>query len=682
MKMSSLRSTLLLAVTFLLGTLLHAAPTPPSGQGVVTYTPVEKTVQGNQPLSQNYTLAIKSPANLVPGTSVTITLNKTILSKPDNVSDATTLSLLTLAPATLTFTGPNQELTTTVSVNVPLGDFAGNYAWRLTPSGWPSNLNIVDIGATVNARVSAPQSTDTTTPAITLLSPVNGTEYTYLPATGQPVNVPVNFAATVGTGGQPISGMQAFINGLSVPVTPSGLGTLSATATGTVPLTIPGPYTIRATATNQNGTSEAGADITVVLVAPPPTIAATSPAVNSVYSYTVGGSGVTVPVSFTATSLYGNITSAAATLNGTPITLNLSGVNSSLVATGSASLNLTTAGSYNLVFTATNAYGAATPVTVPFQVEVLAAPTPPAVTILTPANGTVYTRVAGSAATVVNYTFKGTAAANSPIKTVKVTIDGVTVTPSTLNGLNTATVTGGGAKSYTSAGTHVISVTVTNAAGSASTSSTFEIRETQPVEVCQNLTWLPPISLNKTIEGGSTMPIKFRLDCRGCFVRDTTTLIAIYEVYANGSTSNPVIYPYGSPGPNPPNYAITGNAYHLNFKTAEGVHRYRIEVYHPLTADGSSLQLLGSKDLLTKKASGHGCKSDKSGKGKNCKSGKYCKSDKSDKSDKSGKSHKSYKNYKSDKSDKSDKSCKSYKSSYSGKSDKSDKSDKSGKYHR
>lgn len=663
MKKMTPSSLLLLAATFFLGTLLQAAPTPPSGQGVVTYTPVEKTVQGNQPLSQSYTLSIKAPANLVAGTPVTITLSKIVLSKPDNVSNAAALNLLTLAPDTLTFTAPNQELTLTVAVNVPLGDFAGNYAWRIMPAGWPSNLSITDIGATVNARVSAPQSTDTTTPAIVLLSPVNGTEYTYQPALGQPVNVPVNFAATVGTGGQPISGMQAFINGLPVTVTPSGLGTLSATAVGSVPLTIPGPYTIRATATNQNGTSEASADITVVLSAPPPTIAATSPLPNAVFTYTAGGAGVTVPVSFTATSLYGNITAAAATLNGTPITLNLSGVNSSLVATGSAVLNLTTAGSYNLVFTATNAYGAATPVSVPFTVSVVAAPTPPAVTILTPANGTVFNRVTGSAATVVDYTFKGTATTSAPITTVKVTIDGVTVTPSTLSGLNTGTVTGGGAKSYTAAGTHVISVTVTNAAGSASTSSTFEIRETPPAEVCQTLTWLPPISLNKTIEGGSTMPIKFRLDCNGKFVRDTTTLIAIYEVYANGSTSNPVIYPYGSQGPNPPNYAITGKSYHLNFKTAKGVHRYRIEVYHPLTANGSSLQLLGSKDLLTKQASGHGCKSDKSGKGKNCKSGKYCKSDKNDKSDKSGKSAKSDKSGKSGKSGKSDKSDKSGKSS-------------------
>jgi Fe-S cluster assembly protein SufB len=41
-------------------------------------------------------------------------------------------------------------LTVTVSVDVPLGDFAGNYAYRIQPSGWPANLPIVDEGATVH----------------------------------------------------------------------------------------------------------------------------------------------------------------------------------------------------------------------------------------------------------------------------------------------------------------------------------------------------------------------------------------------------------------------------------------------------------------------------------------------------------------------------------------------------
>ena len=34
------------------------------------------------------------------------------------------------------------------------------------------------------------------------------------------------------------------------------------------------------------------------------------------------------------------------------------------------------------------------------------------------------------------------------------------------------------------------------------------------------------------------------------------------------------------------------------------MHRHRIEVYHPFTADGSALQLLGSKELLTKNGQG------------------------------------------------------------------------------
>ena len=591
---------MLFFVSLLCATLTRAQPDPGGVPASVQYNPQEKVVQGNQPLIQSYSLDIIAPSNLPVGTSTTVDLVLSVLAKPaTGVTDTQALGFISLSPSTLTFTGPSQTRTTTVAVNVPVGNVAGQYAYKILPSGWPLTTNgITDSGATVNAIADPQGSTDSSPPTITLLSPSNGAAYTYSPASGLPVTVPINFAATVGTGGFPIDGMVAFINNTTVNVTAVGVPSLSASATGSAQLTAGGTYTVTVGATNRKGTSWATADINVTVSAPPPTITPSLPTNNASYTYTLGTAGVSVPVSFTATSIYGNISSLAATLNGSPITLSLAGVGTSTTASGSASLLLNTAGTYNLVLSAANAYGAATPVTIPFKVT---GTTPaPSVSITSPANGSIFTRASGSPPTVVNFTFQG-GTSYGTITSAIVKVDGSPVT-ATVNGLNTASITGTGALSYSAAGQHTLNVTVTNSGGAtASTSSTFSIEQTS-AQICRDLTWLPPISLNKTIEGGSTMPIKFTLDCNGKFVRDTSVLIAIYEVFRNGSTSTPTIYHYGTGSPNPPDYVITGQQYHLNFPTAKGVHSYKIEVY---SSASGSVQLLGSKELNTKKAGGN-----------------------------------------------------------------------------
>lgn len=594
MKLFALRTVILAVASFSLATRLVAAPAPPTQPAPVSYNPVAKLVQGNQPLTQSYELAITSPANLANGNSVTVSLGLSVLTKPaTGVTDATALNFISCNPAVLTFTGPNQPLTTTVTVTVPVGNFAGDYAYKITPSGWPTNVgSITDTGATVNARVSPPNSTDTSPPAILLLSPADSSVYTYAPTSGIPVTVPINFSATVGTNGEPIDGMLAFIDNTPVSVNVLGLLTLSASATGSAQLTTPGSHTVSVLATNRYGTSRASAGLSILVSAPPPTITAASPLANATFNYTLGSAGASVPVSFTANSAYGNITALSASLDGSPVVLNVSGVGSATTAAGTATLTISTPGSYSLVLSASNDYGAAAPVTIPFTVRgVTPAPT---VSIISPASGSAFTRTAGDPATVVNYSFQG-GATYGTVTAVTVTVDGVPVTAS-VTGLNTPGITGSGTLSYTAGGAHTLNVTVSNGGATASASSSFAVNQTQP-QVCRDLTWLPPISLNKTIEGGATMPIKFTLSCHGDFVRDTSVLIAIYEVFPNGTHSNPVIYPYGTGRPASPDYSIDGKKYQLNFKTARGVHGYRIEVY---SSASGPLQLLGSKELNTK----------------------------------------------------------------------------------
>ncbi|MBW7896514.1 MAG: PKD domain-containing protein [Opitutaceae bacterium] len=670
----------LAAVSFFLGLNSHAATPPPGGGGgppaPVAYFPSSKIMQGDQPLLQSYTLSITSPSNLPAGVVTPLTMLGTVLSKPEGVDDGAALSFLSFSPSTLAFTGPNEVRSVTVTVDVPLGNFAGNYAYRIKHTGWPSGVPVTDEGATVNALVSPAATTDESPPTVILQSPVDGTQYVYYPATGEPAKVPVFFEATVNETADPINGLLAYINGVpQAGVTTTGIGTHVATGSLELALVEPGTYAVRVTASNQHGTSEDSGDFTVVVSAPPPTISVASPAPGSNYTFPAGGTGVSVPVTYTATSLYGNITATNATLNGAPIpTLQLDGVGTSLVATGSATLSITTPGSYVLNFTAANAYDLAVPVTVPFTVssyEPL-----PTVTIVTPEDDAVFTRTLGDPATAVNFSFTGGTDFGT-VESVTVLLDGEPVV-ATINGEGTASITGSFTQSFSTAGTHTLTVTLNNGYSTATDSTTFTIKETSG-EICANLTWLPPISLNKTVQGGSVMPIKFTLQCQGEFVRNESVLISIYEILPDGTETDPVLYPYGSGSPNPAEYAITGPMYHLNYPTAEGVHRYRIEVYLPLSADGTNLQLLGTKDLLTK-GDDKDCKSDKSNKsGKSDKSDKSFKSDKSNKSGKSDKSIKSGKSDKWGKSDKSIKSDKSDKSSKSNKSDKGSKSDKSGK---
>lgn len=587
------RITAVLGATFVFAGAVQAIPS-----AGVQYNPKVKAVQGNQPLKESYPIVITTPNSIAEGSNLTIGYNITILSKPSAVSDATALSFISLSPSTMNVTGPNQSKTVTVTVDVPPGDFAGDYSYLVTTTGWPVGLTVPDAGSTVNARVAPTEVVDESPPTVTLQDPSNGANLVYYPAVG-PLEIPVIFEAVVGDNGATVDSMQAFIGSTPVPFTTTGLNTLDAKATGTATVTAPGIYTISVGATNLHGTGYDSADVTVVVSAPAPSITVASPTSGAQFVYPAGSSSATVPISFTATSVYGNVTSVAATRDGSPITLSSSAPGTTVTST--ASLNLV-AGDYTLVFYAASDYGTATPVTIPIKVRT-EAPVPdlPVVSILTPTAGQVFSRTEGDAATVINYSF-AVNAATGPISAVTVAIDGATQSP-TLAGLNSTSVTGSGTISYTAGGAHTLTVTATNPDGSASASTTYTIQQA-PATVCRNLFWLPPISLDNTVEGGSTMPIKFTLTCKGSFVRDTEVMIAIYEIFADGSFGDPVIYPYGANGnPNPPDYAINGHHYQLNFDTAKGVHRYRIEVYRPL-ADGS-FQVLGTKDLLTKGKKGN-----------------------------------------------------------------------------
>ncbi len=557
----------------------------------VGYNPVAKIIQGDQPLTESYALSITAPSTMVAGSQVTVTLGFTVLSRATGVSVDTALGFITASPAQLTFTAPSQTLNTTITIAVPAGTFAGDYQWGIKPLSWPAGLPVTDAGATVNATAFPPVVVNNSVPAISLSAPVDGASFTYVAVTGAPISFPIRFSATVAAGGSPIRALQATFADVPLVVTSTGLGTLAATGTATSPnITTPGIYTVRVSATNIPGTSFATADVKVVVSAPPPTLTILSPTTGA--SYPLLGGLARVPISLSSTSIYGNITSLTAWLGNGGVSPMQIGAVGALTASGTSNFYLTAPGTYTLTAEAKTDYGTTTK---QMTFTVAAVNATPVVSLATPA---IIQRFAGDPPTAVNYTFQGTSpVAGTTIRFVSLAlVSGVVSTPvipTTLTGLNTAIVSGGGTLLISTPGTYTLSVTAENRYAVATAASTFTVRESVRT-FCGDVTWLPPISLNKTIKGGSNMPIKFTLICADGglhFVRDTSVLISIYD--ESDPLSRPAIYPFGAGSPNPPNYAINGNHYQLNFPTAKGTHRYRIEILGP------SGEVLATKELNT-----------------------------------------------------------------------------------
>ncbi len=592
---------------------------------IVTYLPRTTLVEGDQPLAINNTLAIVSPANVVSGQSVTITPVITLLSAPAGADPTDALSFITLDPATLVFTAPNQTLTTTIQMKVPVGKMAGDYAYQIATPGWAAGT--VDNFGFVNLTVSAAQQ-DQAPPSLVLDGPTDGSTYTYT-AGGPAISIPLQFHATAAAAA-PLTQLSADVNGVALTLSTVGLGTTNASGAGTISLAAPGIYTVSARATNVVGTSLATAEITVNLVTPP-TVTIAQPAPGGTYVYVTSAPPLAVPFSFSAASAGGGISALSATLNGTPVTVAASGLGT-LNATGTGSLAVSAAGTYTFTATATTPNGT-TSATRTFTVTVQS----PAVTVTIskPANGAVF-QIKPCCGDVLSIplAFAAAAAGSGKISALSATLNGSTVAVK-CSGLGTASATGTGTLRVTAAGTYTLAATAVSGGVSTVSKAVFTVQETVP-----SLLWLPPISLGKVQNGGSTVPIKFQLqfaatsdgcdhnwnrdddDDHGCCggsqngndddhhgncdddddgtINDTSVKIAIYEILANGGSSAVQVFTYGC-RPNSSSYSIDDDGhYQLNFPTAkQGTHQYHIDVYR-FAAGSTTPQLLGTKEFLTR----------------------------------------------------------------------------------
>ncbi len=495
------------ALAFGVATALLAASTAHAvTTNSVLYSVPRQIVQGNMPLTTSYTLQITSPVYFPVGVISQVALNTTVLTAPANVSNATALSFVTYTPLqtglvgglvasipllnqitsavpVLTFTGPNQTISVTVNVNIPDGAWAGSFGYEISTFGWPSMLSpkgfvvpVDDQGAFIN--VTAARVASANGPVITINQPMDQTVYTWY--AGDPsLNIPYEIdGATLD--GSALTAMNATVtyvdaNGATVTqnmtLSPVGLGVPNTTtvATGTFNAPVPGVYTINANDANAVGTASATTQITVQVMAGPPTVSIKSPAPNSTYTMTAG-TELDIPYSFTGISQYSGITLLTATLDGVPVAFTPNGYGN-LTATGTGILPITTGGEHVLDVTATDANGFAETSESIF-VTVVAPQSPPAVVINTPAPNATFTLYSGGNLTVP-FTFTGSSTI-TPITALSATVNGVPVTFST-SGLNTISATGSTNLTITAAGTYNLKVTATNAVGTALATQSFTV---------------------------------------------------------------------------------------------------------------------------------------------------------------------------------------------------------------
>lgn len=231
----------------------------PPGPGTVGYSQSTQSIQGDLPFIFNYGLRVTAPKDLPSGTTATISFSVVPRAVPagDTVDHA--LNYISFSPRHLVFTAASQVQMVTVTVSAPasvVGDFSG-YCYQIFARGWPSNYEATNSGTAINIG-----------PAPTHLSmqvdaPTDSSIITV--AAGDPLPTSaLSITASENGGTGAITQIAATLDGTAVALSSSGLGTTTATATGTLTFGAPGVHLIRASATDANGTAYMDTIVTLV----------------------------------------------------------------------------------------------------------------------------------------------------------------------------------------------------------------------------------------------------------------------------------------------------------------------------------------------------------------------------------------------------------------------------------
>jgi len=393
-----------------------------------------------------------------------------------------------------------QTLTATLDgVPFTIGTVAGLGQLTATGSGsFVFNSNVPNASGqhTITVTATDPHGTATTAAtfvvnvlfpqiATTIATPANGSTL-YLPPDASPLNVPFSFT-TVATNSATVLAVSATLTGgdattVSVPLASvSGLGSTTASGSGTLLNVLPGTYTLGALGTNDTLGLSSYASTTFTVLPPPPPVTAITQPPQAAYT-ALAGYALTIPFTGVTTSTGAYITTQVATLDGQPVTLssNANGTALTATATGTLSLTSTATGTttHTLVVTGTDTYGQTSTAQTTFTVTV----NQPVITIaINPqiSAGSPYT-LPTSGSLTIPFTFTGNITTGATVDTIVGALGGTPVSITATTGLGTAaTATASGNLVITAPGTYTLTATDTNTVSgvSATTSVTFTVNK-------------------------------------------------------------------------------------------------------------------------------------------------------------------------------------------------------------
>ncbi len=300
------------------------------------------------------TVTINTPT---PGSTYTYRLGGSPVDVALSFTGTTTSGSITQLFATLDDTHP-LELTT---ANLNQLSATGTADIFFTDTGvGPHHIHVTagdQFGQVVSADTNFTINVVGPQPAVNITTPTPNLVF-MIPSGATTAAVPFSFTTTVQNGFN-VDTVSATLGSTALPLSTTGLGSPSATSTGTVSLPV-GSYTLAATGGSAGITVNASVSFTVKAATLPPSVVITSPPVGYTLAI-VPGTTATVPLTFTGTSNNpgGVITTLSATLDGASVPVASSTIGQTN-ATGTATLSVTASGTHHIVVTATDAAGNAT----------------------------------------------------------------------------------------------------------------------------------------------------------------------------------------------------------------------------------------------------------------------------------------------------------------------------------
>ena len=203
MRRTITRTAASLALLFAFAAAAAAQPSKGNGNDSVDYAPKTQNLAGTLPFDRSYTLDITSPSklndNVDIAAGITANLRVNVDDFPEGSNEGAAAALVTLDDQAMVFNALAQTHQTTVHLHVTGSTIPGDYAFTIQADG-PNGIGWGNAGHTLTVTVAEPVPSDTTPPAVVIISPKDGDKFTFCSAgTVVPVTISANDAESLVT---------------------------------------------------------------------------------------------------------------------------------------------------------------------------------------------------------------------------------------------------------------------------------------------------------------------------------------------------------------------------------------------------------------------------------------------------------------------------------------------------